>query len=67
MTRNCYYREGYEVESESDTDDTDSYMVYNDIEVEGVPVGGDYAVAGMITVEEEADGDADGPDTDDTG
>ena len=23
MTRNCYYREGYEVESEPDTDDTD--------------------------------------------
>ena len=32
MTRNCNYREGYEVESEPDTDDTDSYMVYSDSE-----------------------------------
>ena len=74
MTRNCYYREGYEVESEPDTDDTDSYMVYSDseseygeavlprtvhncddMEVEGVSVGGDDVVAGMIPAEEEAD------------
>ena len=34
MTRNCYYREGYEVESEPDTDDTDSHMVYSDSESE---------------------------------
>ena len=65
MTRNCCSPEGYEVESEPDTDDTDSYMGYDDMEVEGVPVDEDDAAAGMIPVEEETDSDADEPDTDD--
>ena len=34
MTRNGYYREGYQAEWEPDTDDTDSFMGYTDSESE---------------------------------
>ena len=48
MTRNCCSPEGYVVEFEPDTDDTDSHMGYNDMEVEGRAMDGDDTAAGMV-------------------
>ena len=66
LTRNCCSPEGYEVESEPDTDDTETdgdadepdtddidYGVWT-VEY-GEVVGGDDVVAGMIPAEEETD------------